>query len=187
MRREKRSISIAPVEEIAAEQGNVRDVSDPELVDSVRWWRIDQQVRTVAECVPAVGRTWLERPGLDGHQAHLCHQPADASPAARLVASRQLDGDPPRAITSAVFPEDAPNRGHQAVVFTPPRAEFVLPPGVIGGATRVEGFAQQGHRKTFLKLVDDHVDFVYILWLKMAKAFFKMSRSRSTRRSSFSN
>jgi len=62
-----------------------------------------------------------------------------------------------------------------------------LPPGVIGGATCVQGFAQQGHWKTFLKLVDDHVDFVYILGLKMAKALFKMSRSRSTRRSSFSN
>jgi len=149
--------------------------------------RREKRSISTAKCVSAVGRPWFERPGLDGHQAHLCHQPADASPAARLVASRQFDGDPPRAITSAVFPEDAPNQGHQAVVFAPPRAEFVLPPGVIGGATCVEGFAQQGHWKTFLKLIDDHVEFVYILWLKIANAFFKMSRSRSTRRISFSN
>ena len=43
------------------------------------------------------------------------------------------------------------------------------PPGVVGGATRVQGFAKHGHRKIFLKLADDQVDFVYIRWLKMAK------------------
>ena len=116
------------------------------------------------------------------------HQAPDTSPTTRLVASLQFDRDPPRAVSSPVFPEDGSNHWSQTVVFALPVAALVLSPGVVRRATYVKRFAQQRHRVLFLvELVDDHVDFVYVLWLKMAKAFFKTSRSRSTRRSSCSS
>ena len=48
--------------------------------------------------------------------------------------------------------------------------------------------AERGGCKAVLLQMSDHgIHLLYVFWLKMAKAFFKMSRSCSTRRSSFSS
>ena len=94
-----------------------------------------------------VGGAWLERFGLDRHESHLRHQPRHTSSATRLATAGQLDGDPPRAVAPLVFAEDASNHRHPALVLLPSRGELSLRPGVIGGATHLQGSAQRVHGK----------------------------------------
>src|SRR5215471_17707690 len=56
--------------------------------------------------------------------------------------------------------------------------------GVVAGAADAQRLAHHRHGEAGLFQLSDHgVDLPHVGWLKMAKAFFKMSRSRSVRRS----
>ena len=148
-----------------------------------------QQVGTVAQRVPAVGGLGREGFGLDGLKPldfQEFRHPIDPTGLARDL---HLDGDSPRAIASAVPPEDVADEGHQfTILLLSSRLDQGLP-GVIACAADLEGIAHGGHSEDSLEgeLFDQGVGVGYALRLKMANAFFKMSRSRSTRRSSSSS
>src|SRR5262249_26723089 len=96
----------------------------------------------------------------------------------------QFGGDPPGSVPPLVLPEDLPHQGPQPSVFLLPGAGRTAGVGVIAGATDAADLAHGHHGNAFVFQARDHgVDLRQVAWLKMAKAFFRMSRSRSVRRS----
>ena len=51
------------VQEVAAAERHIRDIPHPPLIQPAGWWRIEEQVRAVAQRVPAVGRAGLKERG----------------------------------------------------------------------------------------------------------------------------
>src|SRR4029077_15373588 len=95
---------------------------------------------------------------------------------------------PPGSVPPLVFPEDLPHQGPQPGVLSFPGAGLAPGVGVVAGAADAQGLAHRRHREAFVAQLGDHgVDLLQVAWLKMAKAFFRMSRSRSVRRSSSSS
>jgi hypothetical protein len=86
-----------------------------------------------------------------------------------------------------MFLENILHDRHHALIFALSLAGFPVSPGVISGATCPECAAQCIDGKLVFESTDDGVKIVYVFWLKMAKAFFKISRSLSVRRKSFSS
>ena len=105
---------------------------------------------------------------------------------ARLAHRGQLHGDSPRAIASLVLPEKIADQGHQFTVSLFAGGFALSVPSVVTRAADQEDVADSCHRKRSLEsyLFHESIDIGYALRLKMANAFFRMSRSRSTRRSS---
>jgi hypothetical protein len=97
--------------------------------------------------------------------------------------------DPTRAVAPSVFPEDLSNQRLQFFVLSGTVTLASSPPGIITRAVNVQHFAQPGCGKAFFLLqTSNHRKHLrYVFWLKMAKAFFSMSPSCSTRRNSLSS
>src|SRR5262249_8214325 len=125
-----------------------------------------------------------ERLRLNRLQTELFQQPCHPAGPARLAAGRQFHGDPPGAVAPLVLPEDLADQGPQPGVFLFPRPGLAAGVGVVAGAADAQGLAHGRHGEAFVLQARDHgVDLLQVAWLKMAKAFFRMSRSRSARRS----
>src|SRR5947207_6109219 len=88
-----------------------------------------------------------------------------------------------------MLPEDVTNEGHEfPVPLFPCRFRMQLP-GIITSPADFQGIAHRNQRKGALKgeLFDEGIRLTQVCRLKMANAFFRMSRSRSTLRSSSSS
>lgn len=149
---------------------------------------MEEQIGAVAQGVPTLRRLGDERLGLNGLQALDFQEFGDALDAARLAPHAEFEGDASRPVAAFVSPEDVANQGEQLAI--PLRASGLLlrTPGVEAGPADSQGLANDGHGEDSWKedLFDDRVNVGYPPRLKMLKAFFRTSRSRSTRRSSAS-
>jgi hypothetical protein len=130
------------IEEVASQQRNVCDVAHPELIDSIRRRRVEEQVGVIAQGVSAVCCPRLKRLRLDRHKSQMVHQPAYAPPTASLLACRQFFRDPPRPVASFVFPENVTNHRHEPLIVMLSLAKSMPPPGVIRRTTDAKRFAQ---------------------------------------------
>src|SRR5579864_446395 len=172
------------VSEATACQRDERDVTHPDLVDARGGRGLQQQVRAVAKGVPALGGPRAKRPRLDRLQTELFQQPSHPTGATGLIPSGQLRGDPPGPVAPLVLPEDLLHQRTQPGVLLFTEADTALNLGIVAGATDAEGLTHQGRGEAFLHQLRYHgIDLLQVAWLKMAKAFFRMSRSRSVRRS----
>src|SRR5262249_16799892 len=96
----------------------------------------------------------------------------------------QFCGDPPGPVPSLMLPEDLPHQGPEPGIFLLPRAGTASGARVVAGPTDGQRLTHEGHGEAFtLQLCDHGIDLFQVPLLKMAKAFFRMSRSRSVRRS----
>jgi hypothetical protein len=149
---------------------------------------MEEKIGAVAQGVATLGRLGNERLGLNGPQALDFQEFGDPLDAARLAPRVQFHGDSPRAVPSLVPPENVANQRKQLAVALRAGRLLLTAPGVEAGATDSQSVANGMHGEGSWKedLFDDRVDVGYPPRLKMLKAFFRMSRSRSTRRSSAS-
>ena len=148
-----------------------------------------KEVGTIAQGVPAVGRPRLEGLRLNGLQTLHLQQFGHAINATRPALGLQLNSDPTSAVAPFMLPEDVTNEGHEFAVPLFSCGFRMQLPGVITGPADFQGVADGNQRKGALKgeLFDEGIGLAQACRLKMANAFFKMSRSRSTRRSSSSS
>src|SRR5258707_450797 len=87
-----------------------------------------------------------------------------------------------------MLPEDVADQGHEFSVLLFACGFVFGQPGVVTGPADLQRGAGGSQRKSLEReLFDEGIRFGYTCRLKMANAFFKMSRSRSTRRSSSSS
>ena len=107
---------------------------------------------------------------------------------AGLTLGAEFHGDPAGAVTPLVMPEDVADQRQQLAISPGADALGLSPPSIKAGAADEQGVAESGHGKESLEseLFNESVQVGYPLRLKMLNAFFRMSRSRSTRRSSSS-
>src|SRR6185295_11274003 len=101
----------------------------------------------------------------------------------------QLHGDSPRSVPSPMMPEDVDDLRNQFSIHGGPARLFFAPPGVEPRPADLQRVAHGRGRiaLTEHQLIDPRVHVAYPSRPKMTSAFFRMSRSRSTRRSSASN
>ena len=176
------------VGEGACPHRNVGDVGDPNLVGAIGRRRGGQEVRTVAELMPTVGGLGDEGFRLNGPQTldfqEFCH-PIDA---AGLTSGVEFHGDPAHTVTASMMPEDVADQRQQLAISPGASGLGLASPGVEAGAADEQGVTESGHGEESLEseLFNECVQVGYPLRLKMLNAFFRMSRSRSTRRSSSS-
>ena len=164
-------------------------LADPQLVDATRLWRVQDQVRTVAPVVPAVGGLGHERLRLNGAQPLGFQHFGHPARTARLAQVRQLLGDPAGAVAAAVFPKHGPHQRRQRGLPALAARWLAIPPGVIRRPTHAQNSAYRcrGQRVVVGDRLDGGVHVGYSCRPKMANAFFRMSRSRSARCNSISN
>src|SRR5262249_9432178 len=102
----------------------------------------------------------------------------------RLAPCGQFRGDPPGPVAPPMLPEDLPHEGSQPGIFLLPGAGAGSDGRVVAGPTGGQRLTHGGHGGALtLPLCDPALDPYLVPCLKMAKAFFRMSRSRSVRRS----
>src|SRR5690606_37289746 len=106
-----------------------------------------------------------------------CH----ALDAARLPHGDQFHGDSPGAIAASMLPEQITDHRNQFLIALVSRRLALTLPGVVASTAHGERVADSNHGKRSFQgeLFNQGVDIGYALRLKMANAFFKMSRSRS--------
>ena len=103
--------------------------------------------------------------------------------AAGLVSSSQFGMNASSAIASAVLLEDLLNERPEFVVPEGSLGDSTPSVGVVTGPTDVQEIADAIDREAFsIEDNDDLMNGRQPFRLKMAKAFFRMSRSRSSRR-----
>ena len=168
---------------------DVCDVSDPHAVELDRRRRPLQEVGTVAQGMAAVGGLGPEGLRLNRLQTLRFQQFSHTIDAAGPALGLQFDGDPARAVAPLMMPEDVSNERHEFPVPLFPCRFRMERPGVVAGPADFQGVADRDQRKGALEgeLFDEGIGFAQACRLKMANAFFRMSRSRSTRRSSSSS
>ena len=100
----------------------------------------------------------------------------------------EFHGDPAGTVAALVMPEDVADQRQQLAISTSAGRLGLATPSIKAGAADEQGVAQSGHGEESLEseLFNESVQVGYPLRLKMLNAFFRMSRSRSTRRSSSS-
>ena len=168
---------------------NVRDVANPDLIDPSWCLCFHQKVRRVTQSVPAVRGFRHERLRLNGSQTECFHYPRDLSRTTRVPIVMQLAGDPSSSVTSAMSLKDDPyQRSEFRICFFKDRG-LRTSPGIERGAIHGHEFTDFCNRcDAFLAdRFNSRIHICYSLRPKMANAFFKTSRSRSTRRSSVSS
>jgi hypothetical protein len=170
-------------------QGQVGDVGEPDSIEERGGSRPLQEVGIVAEGVLGVGGAGLVGLGLNGSQTLVFQQFCHALDAAAVPASSEFHSDAAGAVPPSMLPEDIADEGREFPIASVALTLRSMQPGVITGAADFESVAQnrQGKDLQESELLDEGVDVGYGIWPKMANAFFKMSRSRSTRRSSASS
>ena len=148
-----------------------------------------QEVGTVTQGVATIGGPRLEGLRLNCLQTLGFQQFGHAINAARPALGLQLDSDPASAVAPLMLPEDVANERHEFPVPLFPCGFRMQLPGVITSPADFQGVAHRNQRKGALKgeLFNEGISLAQAFRLKMANAFFKMSRSRSTRRSSSSS
>src|SRR5580698_6933501 len=168
---------------------NVGDVTDPHFIHPQGRLSVFQKVFVVPQTVPALGRLRTERSWLNRPQTLIFQESGHSRHSARDVALGQLHRDSPRSITPPMTPEHLANHRRQFTVRFGPLGLFWTPPGV---EPRTAYFQCVTHRRGRERLrenqlIDPGVHVPHPSRPKMESAFFRMSRSRSTRRSSASN
>ena len=136
----------------------MRDVADPDPVDGKRRLGVGEQVGTIAERVSAIGRLGAKGTGLNRYQTEPFHEPGDAYRSARFALCREFLGDPPGAVASPVFPEDALDQREQPEVFAQARSGVAFSALVIAAAIDAERFTGVGDGDAFdLKFGNDRM------------------------------
>ena len=75
--------------------------------------------------------------------------------------------------------KDGADQGLKSLILALIKVGRGVLPTVVGAPRNLEGFAKMPHFETiFRQHENDFVEIGYSGWLKMANAFFKMSRSR---------
>src|SRR5262249_39808671 len=112
--------------------------------------------------------------------AGLAHELGDGVDAAAVAAGHQLGVDARAAVAGLHLGVDGPDFHEQGVTPPPLGAGGAAPPGVVAGGRDLQRFAEQAHGPPALVLVDEAEGHVASL-AKNAAAFFRMSRSASSR------
>src|SRR4051812_6015170 len=104
-----------------------------------------------------------------------CH----AVDAARLAHGSELNGDPPGSIAAFVLPEDVADQGRELPVSLVLNGPGLGSPGVIPSPADFQRLAERSQRKGSLEgeLFEECIHIGYPWRLKIANAFFRMSRS----------
>lgn len=168
----------------AARQGYVGDITHPHLVGGGRKRRVFEQVRTDRIAVSAIGRPGHKAPGLDGFQAAYCHEPAGLVQRDGRVLSDKFSFYPSSAIASLILLENRFYFAFHDLVFGVGLMCFIVLPLIVTAAAQSQGFADQFHGIGTGDGGGKAVQGGYVVRLKIAKAFFKISRSISVLRSS---
>src|SRR5437899_13055438 len=101
---------------------------------------------------------------------------------AGLAPCGQFRSDPPGPIPPLMLPEDLLHQRPQPGIFLFAESKTALGMGVVTSTTDSQGLAHDSHGEAILFQMRDYgIDLFQVPWLKMAKAFFRMSRSRSVR------
>src|SRR5437867_722086 len=127
-----------------------------------------------------VGRPDAELPCRFRFDVVVAHQLGDRVDAAGVTASDQLLMDAWAAVAGLDLGVDDSNFHEESVVPLFLGAAGALPPGVVAGGGNLQRFTEQADGPPVLVLVDEAVRHVASL-AKNAAAFFRMSRSASSR------
>ena len=167
--------------------GRVSTAPDP--VRGRRRGHVLQQVRTVAQTVATVGGLRHERLRLDGPQPLRFQDPRHSPRAADDFLVGQFVRDPSSSVAAFVPHEDGHDSRDQLGVFPLTRSGLGRVPGVVCRPIDAEHFADRRYRLASLagNRFDGGVNVGQTCRPKMANAFFRMSRSRSTRSNSASS
>ena len=113
----------------------------------------------------------------------------DPFDAAGLATLSHFKGNASGSVTPLMFPEDVSYQRHELIVPLLSNRRSFVTPGVVRRATHLQHVTHRRDREALSghDLIDRRIDIGHSLRPKMANAFFKMSRSRSTRRNSSSN
>lgn len=167
--------------ETAGFQRNICDIGEPDLVRRFGRRRIEDAIGIVAERMSALRRFGPERPRLNGAKAELLEEPRHAASADRNAAFGQFADDPPGSIASAMLAKDVLDHWQQPTVFGAPLAVIFMTATVIAGpADSQQSTGERNGNSVIAQCIDGRITIGYPPREKMAKAFFKTSRSRST-------
>src|SRR5215468_1070063 len=108
------------------------------------------------------------------------HQLGDGVDTAVVAAGHQLSVDAWTAVTALDLGVDGADRHHEGVPSLLPSAAGALPPSVVAGGGNLQYLAEPPHGPLVLVFLDEAVGHGASL-AKNADAFFKMSRSASSR------
>ena len=129
-------------------------------------------------------RFWLNR-----SQPQCFHYFGDFSCAALMAMVFQLARNPSSTVTSTMFLEDDSYQGSQFSILLLENCWCRISPCIERSAIHFHEFTDLRQRCCVFEsdCFDGRIDICYSLRPKIANAFFNTSRSRSTRRSSFSS
>lgn len=139
--------------------------------------------------MPAVRRLWHKRLRLNGSQTQCFHYSRDSPCTACMTVVSKLAGNPSSSVTTSMFFKDDSYQWRKLSV-------LLLKERWLRSSPRVERSAIHFHETADLRngcnaflhdCFNGRIHIGYSLRPKIANAFFKTSRSRSTRRNSVSS
>jgi hypothetical protein len=124
---------------------NLRNVSHPDLIDSIWCICIGQKVRSIPQSMPTVGCLRHERFPLNGSKT-LCFHDSRSSPwTAHVPPILEFAGNPSSTVTTSMFRKDVSYLRSQFLIVLLKRRRIGTSPGIERGSIHVEDLASFHH------------------------------------------